>query len=123
MKDLYRTIILGITICLVAWLTSGCGVSNWNNRDKWFLAGSTVAMGADMYTTDRAIKAGYVEAGFPQYVIGEQPSSTDLMLWGIGTQLLIMWWADRNEEWRPWLLGITGGVHAGAAVYNWQEVE
>lgn len=122
-KDLYRTILIGIAVCLVALITQSCGISGWNARDKWLLAGSTVAMGFDVHSTDRAINAGYHEAGLPKYVIGEKPNTSKLIAFGVGSQIMIITLADWFEDWRPWLLGMTGGVHAGTAIYNYTEVE
>ena len=110
-----------VMLCAVV-ICSGC-VTDWSARDKWLLGGSMVAMGFDVHSTDRAIKAGYHEAGLPKYIIGEKPSTTDLVLFGVGSQLAITWLADWWEEGRPWLLGVTGGAHGIAGIYNYMEVE
>ena len=120
-RDLYKAIGTGIAICTTAWLLSGC-VTDWSTRDKWLLVGSTVAMGLDVHSTDRAIDRGYHEAGPAKYVIGEKPDTGELIMFGVGSQALTVWAADYWEDLRPWILGTTGGVHAGCAVYNYTEL-
>jgi len=111
-----------VLLCLILICTCSC-VTDWNKRDKWLLAGSTVAMGADVYTTNRAIKRGYHEAGLPQVFIGEKPSTGKIIAFGGGSQVVLYFLSDWFPGLRPWLLGMTGGAHAGAAVYNYIEVD
>ena len=110
--------------CILLLLTlSGCGVSDWSRRDKRLLVFSSVGTGLDVATTDYAINHGFHEAGLPRHIIGEKPGTSKLILFGVGNQLIITWIADWLDEFRPWILGINGGVHTGAAVYNYSQIK
>lgn len=112
-----------IAYILLLLTLSGCGVSDWSRRDKRLLVFSSVGTGLDVATTDYAINHGFKEAGLPRHIIGEKPGTTKLIGFGIGSQLLIVWLADVWVDYRSWVLGINGGVHTGAAIYNYKQIK
>lgn len=77
----------------------------------------------DVHSTNRIMDNGGREIGLPQHVIGEHPSHSDVLLFGIGTQAGFLLLADWFPKWRPWLLGSLGVAHLGAAAHNYGETD
>lgn len=101
-----------IPIILILILT-GC---SWSKSEiKWGIA-STIATGADIYTTTRMLDNPRNHECNP--LMGRHPSDTRVIIHMAGFQVLALTMAHFVPEWRSWILGGKTGINTICTINN-----
>ena len=104
---------LTILLCLI--FLSSC---SWSKGEiAWGIA-STLATGADTYTTTRFLDNPDNYEMNP--MLGKHPSDTEVITYMVTSQLLVLMVAHIFPEWRTWILGSKTAVNTGFAINNTQ---
>ena len=101
-----------VTIILCLFLTS----CSWSKTDIIFGMASTLATGADTYTTERLLNNPDNHENNP--MMNKHPSDTELVTYMLSAQLLTLIVAHIFPEWRTWILGSKTAVNTGFAIHN-----
>lgn len=99
-----------IASIFVAWSIIGTAhaidlFQGWDNTDKTLYAVSCIATSADMYSTSIFLRDP--DSHENNYALGESPSGSRLIAWGVGVCVARYFIANRLHGW--WRKGFLGG--------------
>ena len=112
-NKIYATNKMKKTLIIVVVLISGC---SWSKSDIAWGVASTLATGADFYTTSKMLENPNNYEMNP--ILGKHPSNSEVFMVLATSQIIVLTIAHFCPTLRPYILGGKTAISGGWAIYN-----